>query len=271
MAGYPSATDFAPSGGRGGFIASPANDSPTQKTFRAADQQTMTPVCVRMLVKAQQGSDDVFRLDGQPLVQVTFVGKVVGADTSNATNVTYKVDDGSGVMEVKMWLESDDQGMTQAKKAEEVNTYIRVYGHLRQWNKTLNVVAFRILAVMDANEISYHFLEVIRVHLQHTKGSLPPADAHSGATITPIKGTQPAASISAAAPATNATHGADVSQDVLSFIRLKARGDRGIARQEIVAALSGTWTAPRVAQAIGYLVADGQIFTTSDDDHFNVD
>jgi len=156
------------------------------------------------------------------------------------------------VMEVKMWLESDDQGMTQAKKAEEVNTYIRVYGHLRQWNKTLNVVAFRILAVMDANEISYHFLEVIRVHLQHTKGSLPPADAHSGATITPIKGTQPAASISAAAPATNATQGADVSQDVLSFIRLKARGDRGIARQEIVAALSGTWTAPRVAQAMNF-------------------
>ena len=71
MSGYPDANDFAPAAGQGGFLASPgADQSPSQKTFRAADQQTLTPVTIKMLWSAEQGSDEVFRVDGQPLVQV---------------------------------------------------------------------------------------------------------------------------------------------------------------------------------------------------------
>ena len=36
--------------------------------------------------------------------QVTFVGKVLANDTSNNTNVAYKIDDGTGIMDVKVRL-----------------------------------------------------------------------------------------------------------------------------------------------------------------------
>lgn len=270
MAGYPSASDFAPTGARGGFIASPGNDSPTQKTFRAADQQTLTPVSIHMLWTAHQGTDEVFRVDGQPLVQVTFIGKIVQCDASNSTNVAYKIDDGTGIMDVKVWLENDDTGLTQAPQAEKVGTYVRVYGHLRQWQKSLNVVAFRMRPVDNSNEITFHLLEVIRVHLHNTKGALPSASA--GTDHTPIKPpltlpgpTPPHANVrdSFGAPLP------EVQADIMQAIRSAPSPDMGAARGMIISALSHKWAAPVIAQNIQLLLNDALIFTTIDNDHFN--
>ena len=91
--------------------------------------------------------------------------------------------------------------MTQAKDAENPGTYVRVYGHLRQWQKSLNVVAFRIKPIEAFDEVTYHNLEVIRVHLHNTRGPLPPMDPNAPVT-TPMKGTMPPAAPGPTPPST---------------------------------------------------------------------
>ena len=50
-----------------------------------------------------------FSLDGRPITQVTLVGKV-RAVNPQLTNVTYRLDDGTGVLEVKRWVDPDRPG-----------------------------------------------------------------------------------------------------------------------------------------------------------------
>ena len=49
------------------------------------------------------------------------------------------------------------------------NSYVRVQGHLRTFGGDRNVVAFRVMPVTDANELTSHLLEVVLHHLALTK------------------------------------------------------------------------------------------------------
>jgi hypothetical protein len=48
--------------------------------------------------------------------------------------------------------------------------YVRVVGHLRSFANKRSVVAFRIQPITDSNEITYHYLETLYVHLGNTRG-----------------------------------------------------------------------------------------------------
>jgi replication factor A2 len=108
-------------------------------------------------------------------VQVTFVGQIRNVSTQ-VTNVTYKIDDGTGTVEVKQWIDSDttasDPGvaedMNKAKLVE--NAYCRVWGKLKAFNSKRHVGAHIIRPITDYNEIHYHLLEATAVHLFFTNG-----------------------------------------------------------------------------------------------------
>ena len=51
------------------------------------------------------------------------------------------------------------------------NTYVRIFGHVRSFNNKRSVVAFKILPILDANEITNHLLECINAHVCQTKGA----------------------------------------------------------------------------------------------------
>jgi replication factor A2 len=269
----PAATDFAPAVSSGGFLQSPNFDSPTQqKPFKAADAQTLTPLTIRMMWNAIQGSDEVFRVDGQPLVQVTFIGKVILVDESNSTNISYKIDDGTGHIDVKVWLETDDSGRTQQSEVIEPNTYVRVYGHLRNWQNSLNVVAFRIMRLESHNELTFHLLEVIRVHLFNTKGPLPPVtqlDTQAAVVTSPISAQQstPAAVGRMSIGSTEQLN--EIQRAIFQVLRNARNPTKGAERTEIIQALSQKWSPSCVSENLQYLVQEGRLFTTVDEDHFS--
>ena len=110
--------------------------------------------------------------------QVTFVGQIRNISTQT-TNITYKLDDGTGTMEVKQWVDSDAAMNSEAhengasKLAE--NMYARVWGKLKAFNNKKHLGAHAIRPITDYNEISYHLLEATAVHLYFTRG--PPGGA----------------------------------------------------------------------------------------------
>jgi hypothetical protein len=49
-------------------------------------------------------------------------------------------------------------------------SYVRVFGNLRPTPGGRSVVGFQLLPITDFNEITFHYLEVIAVHLRNTQG-----------------------------------------------------------------------------------------------------
>ena len=108
--------------------------------------------------------------------QVSFVGQIRNISTQT-TNITYKLDDGTGTVEVKQWVDADtqhtmdiDSGPTKPKIVE--NEWARVWGKLKAFNNKRHVGAHVIRPVTDKMEITYHLLEATYVHLYFTKGDL---------------------------------------------------------------------------------------------------
>jgi len=165
--------------GQGGFINnsptgadSPTSESPSTKKKSGATNQSLVPVTVKQLLNATQAhAEDGFKIDGKELNQITLIG-FVHKIHSLSTNVNLIVEDGTGTIEVRIWLDQEDQQDHQAQKRANwrEGIYVRVIGHLRSFHNKRSIVAFRIIPVTDFNELTYHFLESIYVHLYNLKG-----------------------------------------------------------------------------------------------------
>jgi replication factor A2 len=94
--------------------------------------------------------------------------------------VTYKIDDGTGTIEVKQWIDPDNENDAAKGKIME-NNYVRVWGRLKSFGNKRHVGAHVIRPISDFNEISYHLLEATAVHLFFARG--PPSGAKGGANV----------------------------------------------------------------------------------------
>lgn len=157
----------------GGFMPGSQSDSPSTK--RTYGKDTLRPVTIKQLVDAHHPSPDLeyFMIDGHETTQVTFVGQIRNISTQT-TNITYKLDDGTGIIEVKVWIDAEafsDTTHPSNEKAKPVEQgYARVWGRLKAFNNKRHVGANIIRPVQDYNEIQYHLLEATAVHLHFARG-----------------------------------------------------------------------------------------------------
>lgn len=97
------------------------------------------------------------------------------------TNITLKIDDGTGQVEVKKWIDLDKQD--DAEVVFELDSHVRVWGRLKSFSNKRHVGAHVIRPIPDFNEVNYHLLEAAYVHLFYTRGPLgangAPADGDS--------------------------------------------------------------------------------------------
>lgn len=129
---------------------------------------TLRPVTIKQLVDCKEpypGSE--LAVDGLPTTQVTLVGQVRSLAT-HSINTTYRIDDGTGLIEVKKWVDNDKP---ETAVSFAPDTYVRVFGRLLSYNGKRHVSAHYIRAITDFNEVNYHLLEATHVHLLMTKGT----------------------------------------------------------------------------------------------------
>lgn len=86
------------------------------------------------------------------------------------TNITLKIDDGTGQIEVKKWIDVDKAD--DADPGYEQDAYVRVWGRLKSFSNKRHVGAHVIRPIADFNEVNYHMLEATYVHMYFTKGPL---------------------------------------------------------------------------------------------------
>ncbi|KAI0910089.1 replication protein A, subunit RPA32 [Ustulina deusta] len=173
--GY-STTSYGAAGGDdgGGFMWGSQGGS--QSAVKPINDESLRPVTIKQIIDAEPAyaGDASFRIDGLDVKQVTIVG-MVRVIMQQMTNITYRIDDGTGVIEVKQWLDADKQESPVFKEED----YVRVWGRLKSFSNKRHIGAHVIKPVRDFNEVNYHLLEATYVHLFFTRGA-PPQDGAAG-------------------------------------------------------------------------------------------
>jgi len=132
--------------------------------------QSLRPVTVRQVLHASQPhSDAPFTFDGAELSQVSIVAWVRSA-TKNATNIQYTIDDGTGQIDVRKWI---DNSMDEGAVVDDMepNQYVRIVGEIKSFNNKRSITAASMHLLQDHNEYLFHQLEVIHTHLVLAKAS----------------------------------------------------------------------------------------------------
>lgn len=109
------------------------------------------------------------------LPQIVIVGQIRNVST-NSMRISYKVDDGTGVIDVNRFLGDEKSAFEDGTLATlPQDTYIKAFGRLKEFGSTRHVLALIMRPIEDHNEISCHLLESTLVHLQTSRG-LPSKD-----------------------------------------------------------------------------------------------
>lgn len=186
------------------------------------------------------------------------------------TNITYRLDDGTGTIDVKKWVDADKEDDLEPKYA--LDQYVRVWGRLKSFNGKRHVGANFVRAVPDFNEVNYHQLEALYVHLYLTKGPLPGAggenvngnggdgNAGNGGSMFVDQPFQNGKSEEAAK--LNAV--SDIGKRMYRFLADTPGGNEGVHLNLIT---SGTGLSTRdTLLAADDLLAQGLVYTTVDDE-----
>lgn len=260
--GY-STTSYGAQGGNsgGGFMPGSQNNENSASTKRTYGKDTLRPVTIKQLLDAHHPHPDAdhFIIDDSETTQVTFVGQVRNI-SAQTTNVTYKVDDGTGLIEVKVWVDADnftgeEEGDAVKKDKPVEQGYARVWGRLKQFNNKRHVGAQYIRAIEDHNEIAYHFLEATVVHLEFAKGPLDQLQANGQ--------TGQQATTDSGGSGSNFSGVSATARKVLQVLKTNGNTNEGLHAQ-MVAQLTGLELV-EVYKAGDELMGMGMVYTTVDD------
>lgn len=243
---------------------------------RSYGKDTLRPVTIKQLLSAQTTSPeaDTFLIDDSEATQVTFVAQVRNI-SMQTTNVTYKMDDGTGIIEVKVWIDADtmnsmDEGADQKSKPVEQG-YARVWGRLKDFNSKRHVGANYVRPISDYNEISYHLLEATAVHLHFTRGPLNQLQQANGGGASHTAGAATNGEASAGqgmgSNSSSALSGCDATaKKVYQVIRASPQFNEGLHVQDL-AARAGLQVM-QVQKACEDLTNAGLVYTTYDENTY---
>jgi replication factor A2 len=119
--------------------------------------------------------DEVLRIDDIELNIVKIVGILVNP-VEHATNFSFQVNDGSGSIDCKLWIEKDANGMNKIANLKH-GVLVRVVGNLREYEGKYQISVYDAIHLTDWNALTYHTLDVIHTHLYNTKGPLAGANS----------------------------------------------------------------------------------------------
>lgn len=250
----------------GGFVQGEAHSSQAGgKTDYG--KKTIRPVTVKQMIDATRPHQDAdFKIDGDVALQVTFVAQVRSVNTA-PTKITYKVDDGTAIIDVQLWTDANQDEMDLgdgSKPRLEDGVYCRVWGMLKDYYDKRHVQAHIIRPVTDMNEIHYHLLEATAVHLFFKYG--PPQTDANGQS----KGPNGQADVKEDVIGGRAmpSHLSPRAKMVYKFMREQPQSNEGVHVQMIATGVG--MDVNQVYSAAEELVTCGLTFTTVDENTWAV-
>ncbi|KAK9331571.1 hypothetical protein V1520DRAFT_79946 [Lipomyces starkeyi] len=163
---------FGGGGGGGGFVSNNYGSDGMSNSQGGGDRSIsesksrVRPVTIKQILDASQAHpDSEYSVDGVDVSTVTFVGMVRNV-LNQTTNSTYRIEDGTGTIEVRKFV-SADRPDSDRIQGPQMGDYVRVIGELKAFfNNKRQVNGNLIRKVTDYNEVIYAQLEALALHLQ---------------------------------------------------------------------------------------------------------
>ncbi|KAK1677885.1 hypothetical protein QYE76_038733 [Lolium multiflorum] len=249
-------------------------DSTTPSKFRGASGTT--PLTVKQIADAQlAGAGEKgapFAVDGVETANIRLVGTVSGK-AERATDVSFTLDDGTGRLDFIRWV--NDAADSAETAAIQNGMYVSVIGTLKGLQDKKRATAFCVRPVTDYNEVTLHFIQCVRMHIENTKSKVG-SPAHTISAMgtpfsnSPSEASTPTSLKSNPVPVASGTNvsGADLYAQVLNIFNEPASiaSDHGVHIDEIAKRLR--LPASKIQEAIDYHVDGGHIYSTIDDFHY---
>lgn len=233
------------------------------------DNKTLRPVTVKQILDASQPYPEApFQVDSADVANVLFMGQVRNI-SSQSTNVTYKIDDGTGEIEVKKWVDSttadnmdtdDGKAPGDGKSELELNGYARVFGSIKSFGNKRYIGAHSVRPLTNLDELNCHFLEATAVHLFFTRGPPGGAAPENGAGGDAVMGgaeeygTGQNKALASMSP---------VAKKIYNLLKTEPQDDTGLHLQVIASKLN--MPATEVSKGGDELLGAGVIFSTMDE------
>lgn len=232
---------------------------------KGKNTQSLLPVTIRQLETAQQGPDpNSFSIDGKKLYRAKGVGQIMSINRL-ATAINIELDDGTGRIDTRFWLMNESEEDDSETSDWQEGVYVRVFGHLRQFKNTQqhSFVAVSIQPIQDYNEITFHFLEAIYVHLTTLNAAQDPMSYSSYNPQTAIQNPY-------ASQGTEDTNDLEALHATVRDIVVRhSNTTEGASFDMIVQEMEGYGVdASQVQESINYLSGEGHIYPTFDEHHF---
>nr|POE72484.1 replication factor a protein 2 [Quercus suber] len=263
--GYTTNYSNGAGGDGGGFMPGSQTDSPSAK--RSYGKDTLRPVTIKQLLDAQQPHPDAeyFTISGADTTQVTFIGQIRNISTQT-TNITYKLDDGTGLIEVKLWTDSDamnDDSTEDDARGPRLTeqAYARVWGRIKVFGSKRHIACNIIRPIQDFNEIQYHLLEATAVHLHFSRG--PPEALQQGKGGAGGQQQQQQGQNGGYGMADGLSHASARARKVFECIKDTPQTNEGLHAQDIAARIGMDMS--EVLKAGEELTGMGKVYTTIDD------
>jgi replication factor A2 len=232
-------------GGYGGGSSQADPSSSQGRTRRPYDEQTLTPVTIRMVRRAHPdtagGDGSLVLQDGRKLASVKIVGAVRSVE-DHSTNVVYNIEDGTGLIEVKQWLDDNECTALQELRQETLkeHVYLKIVGQIKDYEGNKIIVANSVRPLSSGNELTHHMLEVAYSGERHKRGK-----GGGGGSDDPLR-----------------------AAVLHLFEHHEDSGEAGVHVQVCVDKLSGSFQEAEIRKMIEALSEEGHIYSTVSDDHF---
>lgn len=262
-------------GNGGGFMANNSPGMGSQGSPRTGNKNktnksftSLTIAQIQRAEKMMETENAEYWLDGRELASINIVG-VIREKREDSTKSTFKIDDGTGFIEVTLWHDNTDN---EAKNRDHLSNEksVRVFGRLSGFgnNNIRRITAFKIVPVVDSNIITYHMLECMTHHVAAKKGTTASVVGHG--SLGASSASMPLHS--AYRPQESAPSGAhpDLNSEQNSVLAVIAAttADEGAAIMEVVASLAGSISEAKTREIIDWLNEEGHIYSTIDEDHY---
>jgi replication factor A2 len=257
------------------------NQSPTSKGPSSANSSSTRPLSIKQILDAPLSPQEAqVCIDGVPTGEITLVACIT-AIKSTETFRAFSLEDGTGTIDGKHWKNStsfDGQTSNDADSSDfREGIWVRIFGTLKPFNGTKGLNITHMRQIVEFNEITFHNLAVIEAHLVLSGAST--SGGGGGAGGAGGKGAFYDSYGSPLPAATNSMQGISefvsqtiaqftpVQREVYQYYRQASNTPNGLHKNDVIKFFRGRYGHTEVLAAHQFLIEDGYIYITCDDNH----
>ncbi|KAK9070237.1 hypothetical protein SSX86_010637 [Deinandra increscens subsp. villosa] len=238
----------------------------------AANRDTfgLIPLTIKQIGEASHSGDDRsnFNVSGADVVNVSVVGMVFNIVERNL-DVTFTLDDGTGKLDCKRWLNEPFDRLQMEDIREGI--YVHVDGHLKSFKGEKHVAVFSVRPVTNFDEITFHFIACIHNHMRTSKVQKIQGDGENMNSIpktTIQNGTNGFMSTQSSQNSVpfNFDGVKGVDQMVLAYLQANFGIEKGIHVDELAKKLKLPMN--KIMESVRTLEDEGVIYATIDEFHY---